>query len=107
MRLWTHDELHILMDSNPALKEKSDRVHDLPRINFEEKERGKIQMMEIYAEAIRCNQVGAAREYVREVFTCLRQQQPYDTLHDAYTSKKRCHSPAGNNYLCFCDEKTA
>ena len=52
MQHWTHDELHALMDSNPILKVKSDKVHASPQISSEEKEHGKSQMMEIYTEAV-------------------------------------------------------
>ena len=65
MRHLTHDELHTLMDNNPSLRAKSDRVHALPQVSSQEKEEGKLQMMEIYTEAIGCKQVDIAKEYVR------------------------------------------
>lgn len=106
MRHWTHDELHALMDSSPTLKVKSDKVHALPRVSSEEKERGKLQMMEIYAEAINCKQADAAKEYVKKIFVCLRRGQVYDAPHNEYALQRLCHSPLGNDYVCFCNETT-
>lgn len=105
MRQWAHDELHALMDSNPNLKEKSDRVHSLPQVSSEEKEQGKLQMMEIYAEAINCGRVNTAKDFIIGVFALMRRGEALDTLRDEYASKKFCHSSLGNNYICFCDEK--
>lgn len=105
MRKWSHDELHALMESNPNLKERSDREHSQLRVTSEEKEQGKLKMMEIYAEAIGCNQLFAAQEYVRKVFERLRQGTIWDELRSEYTSQKLCHSPLGNDYLCFCGNK--
>ena len=107
MRHWTHDELHALMDSDPALKRKSDKVHAIPETSSEKKEQGKLQMMEIYTEAINCKQVETAKEYVKKVFACLKQGRAYDALRNEYASQKLCHSPLGNDYTCFCGEKAA
>lgn len=109
MKLWTHDELHELMEASPSLKEKSDEAHTLPRVNSEEKEEGKLRMMEIYAEAVGCRQAEAAKDFVREVFANMRKGMSLDDfvdrLSEEYIFEKRCHAPAGNNYLCFCGGK--
>ena len=107
MRHWTHNELHALMDNNNCLKTKSDRAHVLPRVSSEEQEYGKRQMMEIYAEAINCQKVGVAKEFVRRAFSCLRQGETLDELKKEYASQKLCHSSLGNDYICFCNGKTA
>lgn len=104
MRQWTHDELHVLMDGNPKLKAKSDKVHALPQNSSEEKEQGKLQMMEIYAEAINCVRVNIAKEFITKAFSCMRRDMTLDVLCEEYASQKLCHSPLGNNYVCFCDE---
>ena len=87
MRAWTHDELHALMDDDPVLKEKSDRVHALSTITSEEEEQGKLRMMEIYSEAVGCGQVDSAKEFVVEVFKRLRQQSDWADLRDEYTAQ--------------------
>lgn len=107
MRHWTHDELHILMDDNPILKAKSDRAHALPRVSSEEKEQGKLQMMEIYAEAINCKQAETAKEYVKKIFECLKRGIIWDALRNECVLQKLCYSPLGNDYTCFCDERAA
>ena len=104
MKQWTHDELHALMDSSPKLKEKSDKAHALPQSNEEERERGKLQMMEIYTEAIGCSNVTVAQDFTREVFSCMKRGVGLDAIRTEYSSKKLCHSPLGNDYLCFCDK---
>jgi len=105
MRKFTHDELHVLTDENPSLKAKSYQAHSLPQNTSEEKEIGKLQMMEIYAEAVECRQVETAKEFVKKVFTCLREGKPWETMINEYASQRLCHSPVGNDYMCFCDEK--
>jgi len=114
MRQYEHEELHALMDNNLSLKEKSDKAHALPRVSSTEHEQGKMQMMEIYAEAVGCRQIGTAKMFVREVFSRLRQGSPkqgmpidsfLNELSEEYALNKWCHAPAGNNYMCFCDEK--
>lgn len=107
MRCWTHDELHALTDNSPSLKAKSEAAHAIPRASSEEKEQGKLLMMEIYAEAVNCKQLGVAQEYVRKVFICLRSGYSLTSLPAAYASRKLCHSPAGNDYVCFCDEASS
>ncbi|OGF49503.1 hypothetical protein A2W40_03860 [Candidatus Giovannonibacteria bacterium RIFCSPHIGHO2_01_45_12] len=104
MRQLTHDELHALMDGDPHLKEKSDEVHSLPQVSSEEKERGKLQMMEIYAEAINCTRLDTAKDFVKKAFSLIRRGETLDTLCEEYASRKLCHSSLGNNYICFCDE---
>ena len=59
--------------------------------------------MELYAEVIRCRQVGGAKEFVKKVFLYMRQKMAWDVLRDEYVLQKLCHSPAGNDYVCFCD----
>lgn len=105
MRLWTHVELHAFMDNDVNLKAKSDRVHALPQNSSAEKEQGKLQMMEIYAEAVNCKQTDAAKEFIQKYFSCVKTITDLDALREEYASQKLCHSPLGNNYMCFCDEK--
>ena len=104
MRHWTHEELHALINSDSALKIKSGNVHALLRVNSEQKEQGKLQMMELYAQATHCKQINTAKEYVKKVFECLRQEKALGILHNQYISQKLCHSPLGNDYICFCNE---
>lgn len=105
MRHWTHDELHVLMNSSLSLKTKSDRVHSFPQVSSEQKEQGKLQMMEIYAEAIDCKQADAAKEFVKKAFSHMKQKLELDDIREEYASQKLCHSPLGNDYMCFCDER--
>lgn len=104
MRHWMHDELHTLIDNNSILKAKSNKVHALMQISSEEKKQGKLQMMEIYAETINCKQADVAKEFVEKIFLCMRQGTMLDTLRNEYALQKSCHSPDGNDYMCFCDE---
>ena len=104
MRQWTHDELHTLMDGDPHLKEKSDKVHSLPRVSSEEKEQGKLQMMEIYTEAINCTRLDSAKDFIEKAFSLMRRGETLDMLCEEYALQKLCHSSLGNNYKCFCDE---
>lgn len=104
MRYWTHDELHAFIDNDSVLKVKSDRVHALPRISSEEKEQGKSQMMEIYAEGVDCRQATSAKEFVRKAFLCMRRRETLDALRQEYAFQKLCHSSLGNDYLCFCSK---
>src|SRR3989344_3950078 len=105
MRQWNHDELHALMDGSPKLKAESNEVHSLPKNSSEEEEQGKLQMMEIYAEAIGCTQVNTSKEFVAKAFSCMRQGETLDLLQKENALQKLCHSPLGNNYVCFCDER--
>ena len=104
MQQWTHAELHVLIDSDAFLKEKSDRTHALSKFSLEEREQGKLQMMEIYAKVIQCQQVEAAKEYAKKIFACLREGSIWSAVHDEYASRRLCHSPLGNDFMCFCDE---
>ena len=106
MRLWTHDELHDGMDSNAILKTKSDRVHSLPKNTPAEKEQGKLAMMEIYAAVTDCKQIDFAKEFIRKYFARVKTQEDLDALRVEYADQKLCHSPLGNDYMCFCDGKS-
>lgn len=104
MRQWTHDELHALIDNDPNLKAKSDKVHALPQSSQEEREQGKLQMMEIYAEAISCKQVETAKAFITRAFVCMKQGSEIKIESAEYLSQKKCHAPLGNNFVCFCDK---
>ena len=104
MRQYTHDELHTLIDSNLILKEKSDKVHTLSQTDVDERKIGKLKMMEIYAEVVICKQMNTAKEFVEKVFILMKQGTVLDTLCNECVVQKLCHSPLGNDYVCFCDE---
>lgn len=103
MRLWTHEELHAGMDSNPILKAKSDKAHSVPQNTPAEKEQGKLEMMEIYVEVTSCKQVESAKEFIRKFFVQVKPKEGLEALRVEFAAKKLCHSPAGNDYMCFCD----
>lgn len=125
MRKWTHDELHALMDSNPILKERSDKIHSLPDSDsITGWLEGKKLMMSVYAEAVGCSKTKDAIEFLCSVFVHIkkysRTKKEWHTLPPSpetsgaieqmakvTANNKICHSPGGNDYLCFCDEKTA
>ena len=119
MKEWTHDELHEIIDSNQELKAKSDEVHALPSpTSFEEAESRKMQMMGIYAEAIGCSQAQVAQNAVKEVYDYLKSHFSWGDGHKLseddweaingiariYSGKQMCHSPKGNDFVCYCDE---
>lgn len=120
---WTHDELHALMESNPALKKKSDRIHALPQTDsLDDWQDGKQKMMGIYAEAVGCQNVESATAFVGKVFEHIKShcsskkkwfgiaslpehKQALNVLQQEYAVKRLCCAPGGNDYVCYCDEK--
>lgn len=125
MRHWTHDELHALMDNSPVLKEKSDKIHSLPDSDsIDSWQEGKRQMTAIYADAVNCDKLMDALAFIDDVFAHIkkfcRTKQEWHALPSSpessgvikqmskvATDGQVCHSSNGNNYICFCDEKTA
>ena len=123
MRHLTHSELHTLIDNDFILKEKSDRVHALPTTDVLNHWReGKYSMMEVYVEAIGCSSIGSAKLFVEKVFAymglqCSSKKEWFNiallpehkdvlgSLREEYVLKRLCHSPGGNDYMCYCDEK--
>ena len=122
MRHLTHSELHKLIDNDFILKEKSDRVHTLPSDVLNDWRDGKYSMMEIYAEAVGCNNVENAKLFVEKVFVyiglqCSSKREWFNIaslsehkdvlglLRQEYVLKRLCHSSGGNDYMCYCDEK--
>ncbi|OHA06355.1 MAG: hypothetical protein A3A28_04805 [Candidatus Sungbacteria bacterium RIFCSPLOWO2_01_FULL_47_32] len=91
------------MEKDSALKLKSDRVHAIPQISVDERKQGKIKMMELYTEAVGCKRVDEAKEFVEKVFACMKRGAGLEHIHDEYATKKLCHSPLGNDYVCFCE----
>ena len=109
MRHCAHDELHELIDSNLLLKTKSDEAHALPATSLEEGRAGKFLMMAIYAKALGCTRLEEALEFTRRVYE-LRGEKPSEEftaalnlLKEEYDSARRCHSPEGNDYSCYCE----
>lgn len=121
MKEWSHEELHQTMDSTPQLKKLSDYVHGLPKAqSWEDAVDQKKQMIVIFAQAGGCQQIAVAQEAVREVFVFFQTQyvtfenytnpgsndpstgRAIREISDRYRRKHLCHSPLGNNYLCFC-----
>lgn len=104
MKNWSHDKLHELIDANPKLKTRSDIVHSLPQTSGVEREKGKLSMMELYAEAVGCKRVVQAKKFVDKVFERMRNGGNIGEISTDYIADKICHSPLGNDYTCFCDE---
>lgn len=122
MRHLTHSELHTLIDNDLILKEKSDRVHAFPSDVLNDWREGKYSMMEIYIEAIDCNNIVSAKLFVEKIFVyiglqCSSKKEWFNIaslpehkdalglLRREYVLKFLCHSPSGNDYVCYCDEK--
>lgn len=119
MGLWTHDELHQLIDTNPQLKAESDGVHALPdESSFEEAAGRKSRMLRIYTAAVGCNRLSDALNALQEVYAYLSAHYVWggivgltnddwraiNSIAQTYETKRMCHSPLGNNYFCFCNE---
>lgn len=104
----SHEELHVRMDRNPELKDRSDRVHRLPKAaSPEEYADRKIQMFAIYAAAVGCGHPEWARQFLVEVLPHVYPHfaaTPAAQIRDKYANERKCHSPGGNDYLCYCNE---
>ena len=116
-----HDELHDIIDNQKDLKKKSDRVHKLPENSLDETINNKKLMMEIYAAAIGCENVDSAKESIAKAIGYIKKQcNSFDEwkkipdyekhikeirkIGESFKSAKKCCSPNGNNYICFCDK---
>src|SRR3989344_5867020 len=61
MKVYSHDKLHELTDSNPQLKQRSDEIHSLPpNDEWGEFEERKYIMIDIWADAVGCQQRDSA-----------------------------------------------
>lgn len=82
---------------------------------------GKIKMMEIYAEAIDCRWITSARVFLDNVFAYIKKyssskqewlsisssvehRQSLSAMRQEHATNRLCHSPGGNDYVCYCDE---
>lgn len=121
MKEWTHEELHELMEKDPEIKLRSDEVHKIPETDdLTQRERNKILMMAIYADSISCNDVRGAQQMIRDVFAFVKNDyedwaewgisstdQDFEKIAEIsakYQIKNICHSPKGNNYICYCSD---
>lgn len=120
MIYWTHDELRQLIDANSELKAKSDKLHALaPTNSLHEFEKRKLQMMQIYAEAVKCKKRTHARTFVKKTMKYIktqctsptewkkivpypRHQRKLTALQKKYRWQKKCFSPNNNDYICYC-----
>ena len=125
MKHWTHEEMHALMIDNPIFKDRSDKIHSAPdSVLIDDWYNGKKQMMTVYADAVGCSRITDALAFLEDVFTHIkkncRTKQEWHALPStpetsgvisriakAAADSRICHSPGGNDYICFCDEKTA
>ena len=128
MKRYSHDDLHKLLvikgkGVDACLKHRSDRVHASPPTDsLKEWAKRKREMMKIYAAATRCKQVSSALEFVDEIMSCIKKKssgmaewrritgfpvhkRAIKVITIRFLKNKKCFSPAGNDYLCFCDEK--
>ncbi len=117
----THDELHKLIDEDLQLKAESDKIHLYPTTDsLEDWFEGKCQMMEIYSRAIKCQKVTDAKNFVEKVFAYIKKhssskqewfstatsqehKKALCTIKQEYISQRLCHSPNGNDYICYCN----
>ena len=121
MRIYNHDKLHKLTDSNPELKDRSDKVHFLPpNDEWDEFGRRKCLMVDVWADAIDCKQRQSAHESINAVVKYFRQfskslshlREGTDfkrhlersrEIEDSFENTSRCHVAGGNSYVCFCN----
>lgn len=113
MKHWTHDELHELIDGDPALKKRSDKAHAFPSDYLDGLAKGKRQMLNIYVEVAGCKRLHQAKDYLEAIIQHIEfiTWEEYKSkglgnklteLQDKYKAEKKCHSPAGNDYVCHC-----
>lgn len=113
MRSFTHDDLHVLIEGEARLAERSAAAHARPHAEtVDEMAVGKGEMMAIYAEATGCRGLEEARKHVADVAAHMRRHPPSAERTAAIAAmavqaarERRCHSSYGNDYVCFCDEK--
>lgn len=121
MKEWSHDELHRLIDSDPGLKAKSNKVHSMPpAASLDEWAEQKRQMMQIYTEAVACARFDNAINFLEIVLGYIKvrcsdlddwkdivafpeHRQALQTFGETFKAQKRCYSPGGNDYVCFCN----
>ena len=122
MKVYNHDKLHELTDNNPQLKQRSDEVHSLPpNDEWGEFERRKYLMIDIWADAIGCQQRDSAiidmgmiinyfSRYTKSLGDLRLNPQFQEYLAESkkmeseLANNKRCHIAGGNSYICFCNE---
>ena len=119
MKHWTHDELHEIADGNPAIKERLDKVHAIPNKSLLGLADTKKELIKIYAKAMGCEQLDQANDYLNEVISHInkkcktykvwRKYRKSENFHHKltelkkqYKAEKKCHSPAGNDFVCYC-----
>jgi len=122
MKEWSHDELHQLMNADPRLKDKSNKVYSMPApVSLDEWGEQKHRMMQIYAEAVGCKQFADAANFLDNVLEHIKKhcssledwksvaslpehRDTLQTLGETFKAQKKCCSPEGNDYVCYCDE---
>lgn len=123
MKEWTHEELHKLMENDPEIKLRSDEIHAIPETDdLIQREQNKMLLMKIYADAIGCKKGEESKQVIADIFGLIKRefttwsewQSSSATQHfeeivricEPYQEKKICHSPKGNNYVCYCHDLT-
>ncbi|MBI2057561.1 MAG: hypothetical protein HYT63_01060 [Candidatus Yanofskybacteria bacterium] len=120
MRYLSHKELHEVIEVNPELKKRSDEIHSLPKAkNWEEFLEQKLQMLEIYAQAVGCNCVQEVQGRMKEVVEYLKQYENplvetgksptfaqclefIRSQEKVWAEERKCHAPNANSYICYC-----
>ncbi len=128
MQYWNHDELHALMDADPALKARSDTIHNElaqaheNNMSVEKWVEEKRRMFLVYANAVGCQEIDdaiasleAVAMFIKSVASDMEQWQAYlenprkdpewlSRIVIQFEQERRCHSPSGNDYRCYCHE---
>jgi hypothetical protein len=125
MKEYDHDKLHELMNADESLKKESERIHSFPDSDLvSDWTVGNQEMIKLYAKAVGCNSVETALESAKEVLEYIKEvsgnskkrwkeivttsehKSRLTVIRTINTAGRKCHSPNGNNYRCYCDEKT-
>jgi len=121
MRHWTHDDLHEIMDDNSDLNLRSNLAHKLFDTDSTKSMRfAMLTMIKLHADAVRCPRftedaaplINQAFDFIEHQVTSMEAWAALESekkegirgILGLYETERRCGSPRGDDYTCYCDE---
>ncbi len=110
--VYSNQELHEKIEALPELRQRSDEIRfGKPTSSIEEWMKEQNQLIGMFSEAVGCKKSTGAMELAERIRDYILNSpiselriELVEKMANEFLRKKKCCSPSGSNYVCFCDE---
>ncbi len=112
MRGYSNNELYEKINALPELKQRADEIRfGTPTPSMEEWVEKQNKLISMFSEAVGCKEATGAMELAEKIRDYILNSpiselriETVEKMANDFLEQRKCCSPSGSNYICFCDE---